>query len=422
MSNKKIKIITISDHPFAPSGIGHMTKNMIEHLLKGYPDKYEFFSLGGAMRHENYDLSIVPEYGENWKILPVDNYGNQDIIRSIVRNENPDILWFMTDPRFWGWLWAIEHEIRPLCPMIYYHVWDNYPLPTYNRSAYLSNDQIVTISKVTDDIVKQVAPEVERTYLPHAVNTDVFKPLKDDEVSVLRSENMPDVASDKVIFFWNNRNARRKQSGTLIHWFKKFLDKVGHDKACLIMHTNSNDPHGQPLDQILHELKITEGQIFLSQDKYPPENLAALYNMADCTINISDAEGFGLSTLESLACGTPIVVNMTGGLQEQVTDGKEWFGIGIEPCSKAIIGSQEIPWIYEDRLNEDEFIDALTKIYEMSPEERRELGLKGHQHVLKNYSFNKYIEQWDTVFTESYENFGSWSTRKKYKPWEMIKL
>ena len=130
----------------------------------------------------------------------------------------------MTDPRFWGWLWAIEHEIRPLCPMIYYHVWDNYPLPTYNRSAYLSNDQIVTISKVTDDIVKQVAPEVERTYLPHAVNTDVFKPLKDDEVSVLRSENMPDVASDKVIFFWNNRNARRKQSGTLIHWFKKFLD------------------------------------------------------------------------------------------------------------------------------------------------------------------------------------------------------
>ena len=74
MSNKKIKIITISDHPFAPSGIGHMTKNMIEHLLKGYPDKYEFFSLGGAMRHENYDLSIVPEYGENWKILPVDNY------------------------------------------------------------------------------------------------------------------------------------------------------------------------------------------------------------------------------------------------------------------------------------------------------------------------------------------------------------
>ena len=38
-----------------------------------------------------------------------------------------------------------------------------------------------------------------------------------------------------------------------------------------------------------------------------------------CTVGISDAEGFGLSTFESLACETPIVVTMTGGLQEQVT-------------------------------------------------------------------------------------------------------
>ena len=81
--------------------------------------------------------------------------------------------------------------------------------------------------------------------------------------------------------------------------------------------------------------------------------MARIYGMVDCTINISDAEGFGLSTLESLACETPIIVTMTGGLQEQVTDGKEWFGIGIEPTSRAIIGSQDIPWIYEDRLSEE---------------------------------------------------------------------
>jgi hypothetical protein len=33
------------------------------------------------------------------------------------------------------------------------------------------------------------------------------------------------------MFFWNNRNARRKQSGSLLYWFKEFLDEVGHDKA-----------------------------------------------------------------------------------------------------------------------------------------------------------------------------------------------
>ena len=105
--------------------------------------------------------------------------------------------------------------------------------------------------------------------------------------------------------------------------------------------------------------------------------MSVLYNSVDCTINISDAEGFGLATLESLATETPIIVNMTGGLQEQVTDGKDWFGIGIEPCSKAVIGSQEVPWIYEDRISSDDFVDALVKMYEMSEEDRLEMGKKG---------------------------------------------
>ena len=105
------------------------------------------------------------------------------------------------------------------------------------------------------------------------------------------------------------------------------------------MHTDAQDPHGQDLPHILEHLKITDGQVLLSTEKVDPRDLAAMYNMADYTINISDAEGFGLATLESLACGTPIIVNMTGGLQEQVTNGKEWFGWGIQPCSKTVIGS-----------------------------------------------------------------------------------
>jgi glycosyltransferase involved in cell wall biosynthesis len=75
------------------------------------------------------------------------------------------------------------------------------------------------------------------------------------------------------------------------------------------------------LNAILVILRWMMGESFF-KNKMPPEALGFMYNMADCTINISDAEGFGLSYIESLSCGTPIIVNMTGGLQEQVTDGK----------------------------------------------------------------------------------------------------
>ena len=125
-----------------------------------------------------------------------------------------------------------------------------------------------------------------------------------------------------------------------------------------------------------------EKEFLISSTKIDASRLCAMYSAADVTLGISDAEGFGLSTFESLACETPILVNMTGGLQEQVTSGskvsykgvtsrnkkskkvKQYdHGVGLEPSSKAIIGSQEVPYIHEDRLSEKSVVDGMMLMY-----------------------------------------------------------
>lgn len=145
---------------------------MIEALLK--TGRYKFICLGGAVQHADYTPQKVEPYMDDWVVYPVDGYGTHEIIRSVLQKEKPDLLWFMTDPRFYGWLWEIENEIRPFMPMVYYHVWDNFPAPYYNANFYNSNDEVVCISKVTHEIVNTVAPEVSSRYLPHAVNDNVF--------------------------------------------------------------------------------------------------------------------------------------------------------------------------------------------------------------------------------------------------------
>ncbi len=337
--SKKTKIFVISDHPFSPSGVGSQTKYFIESLMK--TGDYSFICFGGAIKHENYQPQKIEPYGDDWVVYPVDGYGSQETVRSILRTEKPDLLWFMTDPRFFSWLWEIEDEIRSLVPMVYYHVWDNLPYPDFNKVWYNSCDHVACISKVTHDIVKTVAPDTDSSYLPHAVDSEVFKPLPEENITALKENS--NLNDNKFTIFWNNRNARRKQSGSLIFWFAKFLDKVGKDKARLIMHTEPKDPNGPDLVAQINKLGLTNGEVQFSKEKIIPSQLAAIYNIADVTVNISDAEGFGLATLESLSCGTPIIVNMTGGLQEQVTDGKNWFGVGIEPFSTAVIGAQDNP-------------------------------------------------------------------------------
>ena len=418
MTEKK-KILVLSDHPLSPSGVGTQTKYFIESLLK--TNRYKFICLGGAIKHQNYDPIKVDPWGDDWVVYPVDGYGSHDIIRSLLRTERPDILWFMTDPRFWSWLWEIEDEVRPLVPMVYYHVWDNYPYPNFNARYYDSTDVIVAISKLTHDVVKSVSPNVESHYLPHSVDTEVFKKLPESEVKEFIQKGF-DSSEEKFTIFWNNRNARRKQSGSLIWWFNEFLNKVGRDKARLVMHTDPKDPNGQDLVAIMQELNLDNGEVFISKDKIPPKLLAFMYNMSDCTINISDAEGFGLATLESLACETPIIATMTGGLQEQVTDGDEWFGVGLTPASKAVIGSQSVPYIYEDRVCQEDVVNALLKMYNMTKEERQALGAKGRQHVMQNYNFEQFQSNWVELIDSVVENYGSWETRVGYNRWELLEV
>lgn len=418
MKEKK-KILVLSDSPLVPSGVGTQTKYVIDSLIK--TGEFKFFCLAGAVRHQDYRIQKVQPYDTDWMILPVDGYGTQDLIRQLLREYKPDLIWFMTDPRFYVWLWEMENEIRKNVPMMYYHVWDNFPDPMFNKKYYDSNDIICTISKVTDTIVKNVSPNVESVRIPHTVNPDIF--CKKEEASDIQKRKMISSNNEKkTFFFWNNRNARRKQSGSLIYWFKDFLDIVGHDQAVLIMHTEPKDPNGQDLVAIMNNLGLTNGEVLISEQKMSPEDLACIYSAVDCTVNISDAEGFGLATLESLACETPVIVSMTGGLQEQVTDGEQWFGYGIEPVSKAIIGSQDVPYIYEDRIDGATFTNKLVEFHNLSKDQKAEMGKKGREHVLKNYGFEQFSKLWYETVTNTIEKHGSWEDRKNYKHWNFEEL
>ena len=147
-----------------------------------------------------------------------------------------------------------------------------------------------------------------------------------------------------------------------------------------------------------------------------------MYNAADCVVNIADAEGFGLSSLEALSCETLVINTMTGGLQEQVFDGEQYFGVGIDPASRAVIGSQAVPFIYEDRLAAKDVISAFEKIHNMSDKEKEEIGKKARHHVETNYNFEKYKEFWVSYLQDLHERLGSWETRKNYNRWEMKTL
>jgi glycosyltransferase involved in cell wall biosynthesis len=453
----KKKILLLSDDLRMASGIATMSKE----LVLGTVHKYDWFQVGAAINHPEagkvLDVSqdIQERYGvadASVKILPWNGYGNADLIRQLINTEKPDAILHFTDPRYWTWLYDIEHEIRQNVPILFYAIWDDLPDPMYNRNFYESCDWIGCISRQTYGIIKRIGNRNDKPtwkpkkdwqvgYVPHGINTDIYKPA--DVSADFRKEILGDKEYDFVLY-WSNRNIRRKQPADVIVAFQKFCDKIGKEKAdkcVLLMHTQPVDENGTDLPAVI-EAVAPNCNIIFSEKRRPQEELNLIYNIADVTINIANNEGFGLATAESVMAGTPIIVNVTGGLQDQcgfkvegnVLVADDYIKIGslhewrkwekkavagswatpIWSRALALAGSVPTPYIWDDRVDVEEVAEAIEKVYNIPKEERNANALIGRDFFINEAGLT-HTNMCQTLVDGIESTFENWKPRERFE-------
>ena len=82
--------------------------------------------------------------------------------------------------------------------------------------------------------------------------------------------------------------------------------------------------HAPYLDYVSRRARELSVEVRLHRE-VPDTELAVLYSRADVTVCASRLEPFGLTPLESMACGTPVVAVAQGGFRETVVDGVNGF-------------------------------------------------------------------------------------------------
>jgi glycosyltransferase involved in cell wall biosynthesis len=432
---------------------------MSKEFVLGTLHKYDWVQLGAAIKHPEYGkiIDINDDVRKrtgikdaNLKVIPYNGYGDMNILRKLLNDEKPDAILHFTDPHYWQWLYDNEHEIRQHTPILYYHIWDDLPDPQYNRDVFESCDWLGCISKQTYGIVHRVGKRTDKvtfkpledwqiTYVPHGINPDVFKPI--DTVS---DDVKNYIHGDKeyvFVLFYNSRNIRRKQPSDVIYSFRLFCDKLSKEKAekcLLLMHTNPMDENGTDLVAVKeavcanYDVKFTD--LKLEQDK-----LNHFYNAVDCTINIANNEGFGLGTAESLMAGTPIIVNVTGGLQDQCgfnytaddyiilgslhdkkIHGSTLHGEWVEPVWSSAInlnGSIPTPYIFDDRVNDNDVANAIMKMYKFGKKKRKQKGLLGREFIINNLSSKIMCDKMIEGIEQTLDNF---KPRKKFDLYKIV--
>ena len=450
--NERKKILLICDDLRVHSGVATVAREIVTSTAS----HFNWVQIAGAIKHPEAGKQIDLSSDLNSKVgindssvllYPTNGYGDSKLLRELIKSEKPDAIMLFTDPRYFTWVFNMEQEIRKNIPIIYLNIWDDYPAPMYNRPYYEACDLLLGISKQTVNINNLVLGEKADSklikYLPHGLDNKSFFPIdaNDSEFNRFKKQVLGN-RDPKFIAFFNSRNIRRKQIPDTLLAFRSFLDSLPKEEAkdCIfILHTELVSNAGTDLAKVKEYLfdEDYNGNVIFSTNKLSTQQLNYLYNLADVQLLLTSNEGWGLSITEAILSGTPIIANVTGGMQDQMRFEKdgEWFtptadlpsnhkgtltqhgkwAFPVYPTSRSIQGSPQTPYIFDDRCRWEDVTERLIEVYNLSSEERKSRGLAGREWAISDEAGFTTSHQANRFVSAVNELFDTWSPREKYE-------
>lgn len=320
-----MRILWASNAPWAPTGYGVQTALTVERL-----------------RDAGHDVAIASNFGLQgasieWGGMPVlpsgtDAYSN-DILPAQYR------AWMAGTP---GWLislydvWVFKSGYFKDIPVASWTPVDHYPVPP-GVLDWAKDHETIAMSRYGEQALADRG--VKSTYIPHSVDTGIFKPI--DRAEARKSLGVPDDVFSVLINAANKgAHPPRKSWSENFGALAVFMGK--HPDVHVYVHTDVFGVNGVDLMALAGLWSLDPDRIhFVAQldyklGKFSAEQVASMYSAADVLLATSMGEGFGVPTIEAQACGTPVIVSNFSASPELVGGG---WKVDIQPYHDHLQGA-----------------------------------------------------------------------------------
>jgi len=294
------KILFVNDHPLSGSYDSHLACTMAEELVA--TGNFEVMMFG--LRDDYMKPYVIPvnEFKDRWVVTSILGNSKENTIRRALRRESVESVLLVGDVDKFVWVYGIENEIRRNVPVFLY--------TTFNESnshrlikPYLSSvDHVLCGNSYTYDNCKTLTSEDGVTEFNNFIDTDVYKKSSED----LTSKKVEMFGDHKTVFMWNDVNSLDTSLANLLNLWRK----VANRDSDMMLYVNTDTPINKNCNTywMIEDLNLTNNVVVATDDDPSVEDM---YNIVDCTIDISEVSKFERTVLESVHSGTPsIVINL----------------------------------------------------------------------------------------------------------------
>ena len=207
----------------------------------------------------------------------------------------------------------ISYEAHPE----WFSLKNQFLLRRISKMAARRADIILTVSKFSKgEIVKYYQVDPDKITVTPLAADDIFTVMPSATISnfPFAKEGIIGAVENKFILSVGSIFNRR-HIPELIEAFKKIAGEFPGIQL-LIIGANRTQPFIDIDKTIRKTNKNLDYRAIIREDYVSEKDLAALYNLAECSVYLSDYEGFGLPLLESMVSGTPVITSRKTSLVE----------------------------------------------------------------------------------------------------------
>lgn len=349
----------VSNTPGMPTGYGQqgelLTNNMVKAGLK--VAALSNYGLEGSFSNLQLKAGVIPHYPRGYTGYSTDSmvWNHKHFQQS--HPDLPNAIFILYD----SWVYNTAPGLDSENVIIWAPI-DHVTLPA-GVQAFLNKPNVTVVSMSPDGNQQLNQAGIENTYIPHTVDTSIYKPT-DTILGINNREFLQTKSTDFLVGMVAANKANgivhRKAFAENLLAFSIFAKK--HPEAKLYLHTESSNIMGGFNLPVLLKACGIDPQSVILPDQFthrfglPKEAMAGFYSAFDVLLATSYGEGFGVPTMEAQACGTRAIVSNWAASKDLVSE-SSWKVEGVPFWDEPQASWFKIPFV-------DGIVEALEKAYQ----------------------------------------------------------